>query len=308
MNRRDRWTLRIEAWVMCLLAVVVGFGFGFGLTGAATLSVPLPAGCAPSIAADGFTIQCTFAPPPPKASRYFTYFGYAAGEAALQADHANMIFVPEWGEVADNLSVILQRNITFFQEAKAAGIPSVVLDTGYQTWRGTSVNPTLAADLTVVLRAYQTAGVLGMVKAFYVIDEPDIKGFSDATLRSATTQLRQIAAQFPELAGVQLWVIYAQNGAPAMSSFDCVGSDHYGDIARALAWYSQVPAGQCKLLVPGGAQPWKDDPSAFTAYALANPNTNVVAFLWMDYAGGMGIANDGMLPAYKVSGKAVTGR
>lgn len=300
------WACRVVGALVIAACVWVATSWGL------TLTVPLPTGCAPSIAADGVTIQCTFAPTgpptPPASKRYFTYFGYGAGNAAGQADHVNMIFVPEWGETDANLSVILQRNISFFNEAKAAGIPAVVLDVGFQAWRGTAVNPTLAADLTVVLKAYQTAGVLGMVKAIYPVDEPDIRGFSDASLRQANAIIRQVADGFPELSGVQLWVIYAQDGVPAMSSFDCVGSDHYGDISRALAWYAQVPAAQCRILVPGGAQPWRDDPAPFTAYAMANPNTNVIAFLWVDYSGGLGISDNGMLPAYRAAGKTVIGK
>lgn len=259
-----------------------------------------------ALAAD--VARFTQAAPPPVATKYFTYFGYAAGNAAPQADHCNMVFIPEWGEISSNFDVIMQRNIGFLNEAKAVGINAAVLDVGFQCWSGTNVSPTLAQDVTAVFTALRAGGVLSMVKVLYPIDEPDIKGFSDSTIRQAVNTLRAVASNFSELNGVQFWCIYAQNGTPAMSAFDAVGWDNYGQGAAALNWYTRVPSGQGKIVVPGGANPWQNDPAPFAAYAVANANTHVVAFLWMDYAGGQGISDNGMLPQYRAAGKKVTGK
>lgn len=240
---------------------------------------------------------------------YFGYFGDAAGNAAAWGDHCNIAFVPEWGEAGNNYQVVMDRNISFMKEAAAAGVKSVVYDVGFQLWGPSANNPlktTAPADLAQVFNDLKATGVLGMVKALYPIDEPDLTGKSDAQLVAAVTVLRTAAAAFPELAGVRVWTFYAQNGLPGLSAFDDVGSDHYGDTSRALAWYAQLPPNKGKLLIPGGAQPWRDDPAPFVQYALANPSvTAIIAFLYVDYSAGQGIGSNGMLPAYRTAGKTI---
>lgn len=257
-----------------------------------------------SLAAD--VAKFTQTAPPAARTLYFGYFGYATPEAAQTGDHCNLVFLPSWGAMPTNWPVIASRAVDWLNEAKAAGIQNAVLTVDYLIFSGATLVPNAAANLTALLTQLQTAGVLQMVKAFYPCDEPDLNGFSDATLVAAVALIKKVAAQFAVLADVQCWVIYGVNGTPGMSAYDAVGRDNYGAGAGALTWYNSVPAGKGLILIPGGAQPWDTDPSAFVAYALTNAATIcLLPFLWVDYAGGKGISDNGMAPAYKTAGQRI---
>lgn len=254
----------------------------------------------------------TLADPAPMPSRpklYFSYFGDAAGNAAAFGDHCNMVFVPEWGEDDTDYQIVMDRNISFMKEAAAAGIQNVVYDVGFQLWgpdTRSPLKPTALAELTKVFGDLHTAGVLHMVRALYPIDEPDLAGKSDSDMFNAVGVVRAAAKQFVDLADVQVWCIYGQNGTPGVDAFDAVGWDNYQSGAGALGWYAQLPAGKGKILVPGGAEPWKNDPGPFVQRALSDPTVvAVIAFLWVDYAGGKGINDNGMLAAYRAAGKQI---
>lgn len=254
------------------------------------------------------TKYTTAAPPAPVPVRtlYYGYFGYAAGQAAATADHCNLAFLPSWGATPANWQTIADRAVTWLNEARAAGITSAVLTVDYLIFNEAQLVPNAAANLTALLTQLQTAGVLPLIKAFYPCDEPDLNGFSDATLIAAVALIKEVAAQFQTLGGSQCWVIYGQNSAPGMSAYDAVGRDNYGAGSGAVNWYSSVPAGKGLILIPGGAQPWDTDPGAFVAYALGNPAVVcLLPFLWVDYAGGKGISDNGMAPVYKAAGQRI---
>ncbi len=59
--------------------------------------------------------------------------------------------------------------------------------------------------------------------------------------------------------------------------------------------------GQKMILVPGGASPWKTDPTAFYNYAQTEPTViGIIAFSWLDYENkpNVGIRVNGMAKAY----------
>jgi hypothetical protein len=163
------------------------------------------------------------------------------------------------------------------------------------------------ANLTGLFQQYHAAGVLGLVRAIYPQDEPDLAGFSDATMVATVALIKKVAAGYPELAGLQTWTIYGDTGAtPGMSAIDCVGKDNYGQGSGALGWYGSLPAGKCQILIPGGSDPWKTDPTAFVNYALATPSVIcLLPFIWVDWSGGAGINRNSMLSAYRAAGKRI---
>ena len=144
--------------------------------------------------------------PPAARTLYFGYFGYATPEAAQTADHCNLVFLPSWGTPPAAASVINARAIDWLNEAKAAGITSAVLTVDYLIFANAQLLPAATANLTAFLTQLQAAGVLPLVKAFYPCDEPDLNGYSDATLIAAVALIKKVAAQFSQLGGAQCWV------------------------------------------------------------------------------------------------------
>lgn len=245
--------------------------------------------------------------PPVPRTLYYGYFGYAAGNAAQQAAHCNLVFLPSWGFDQAGWQVINDRAVDWLNETKTAGIGAAVLTVDYLVFNGATLSPTAALGLRTLFDQLKAANVLSLVKVLYLCDEPDGNGFSDATIAAGKAVCQQVAAGYPELAGVQFWVIYGDTGnTPGMASFDAVGKDDYGKGSGALNWYSGVPAGKGLILVPGGADPWRTDPGAFVAYALTNKATVcVLPFLWVDYGGGRGIGSNVENAAYIAAGKRV---
>jgi hypothetical protein len=180
--------------------------------------------------------------------------------------------------------------------AKASGIAHTVLAV---CWRCGADN------LRYVFDGMRAAGVLDRVVALYPEDEPDLR-MSEPEVIAMATLVRGVAAEYPELARVQLWVIYANSGhTPGISQFDAVGRDNYGAGPQQLG-----SANQRLILVPGGASPWQESPDAYLSAANDPRVIAIIPFLWKYPQSGQsqGIRDNGMAPAYRAAGKQATGR
>lgn len=164
-------------------------------------------------------------------------------------------------------------------------------------------------DLFTTLRAQ---GLLEQVAYLYPEDEPDLK-HDEAAITAAHLVARRVSAEFgisPKIA-----VIYAGlNDFPGIASADVIGADDYSLGPNILPLYNLIPIrpGQTLMLVPGGADPWRQDPAPFFAYARAHANVEMVtSFLWgpdfADRGVGLGIGSNGMAQAYCREAIAFTG-
>ena len=234
---------------------------------------------------------------------FFGYYGDCVTCAMETRDHVNLY----WASGFDSLPTTMQELFN----ARAAGIPSVVLAVPAYTG-----NP--EGDVRFFLTSLQAAGYLENIVALYPIDEPDGAGKTDAQVRATNAMLRRVMADYPELAAAKLAVIYT-NGRkwPGIDTYDWVGFDDYDAGCGALSstTYADMKArlrpDQRILILPGGADPWRQDPGCFLAQANADAQViAVVPFIWFDnynHAGAAGIRSNPTRGLYCSAGKKVTG-
>lgn len=252
--------------------------------------------------------------PPPSALRSDLLFGYYYGrpDHVLEvADHANLYWVAADGGPAAQIAAL--------QKAREAGIRNVVLMLPLTTPEGAT--PT-AEDRRAWLEEINQVGALSAdVRALYWVDEPDTPRHRRETAQIVAQNaiLRAVMAEFPALAGAKLAVIYSCGGdRPGVAAFDWVGCDAYGDGCEALdRWVEPMRRallpGQRLILVPGGADPWRQSPTCFEAYAHREPAVvAIVPFLWQTETDEgvtyRGIRENGMAPLYRAAGRRILGR
>jgi hypothetical protein len=215
---------------------------------------------------------------PAPAARADLLFGYYYGASLFMGEmveHTNLA----WSPATDDQMAMLT-------QAKGAGIKNVVL--ALPAYRVTG-GPTAEPELRFWLQRLANVGLLEHVVAVYPIDEPDTVrsgNRSDAEVTAQNALLRKILPDFglpPVLA-----VIYACDTGrqPGFASYDWVGCDHYPSGCGVLTKYietirGKLAKGQRLLLVPGGADPWRQDPACFESYAdLHSEVVAIVPFVW----------------------------
>ncbi len=224
----------------------------------------------------------------------FTFFGQS--DPAITAPFTTVYFVADWGPAGAQES-IKSRQIAEMQAARARGTDRFILMTGFLQFSGEcdyQGNLALAA-YKGQLDALDLSRSVWMV---YPKDEPDGANCSGATMAQVFKEVRNI---FPQ---ARVGVIYGDTGpTPGIDQATDVGRDKYPHGPQVIS----LRADQHLILVPGGADPYREDPKAFVTMAQNNPQVSlVVAFLFVDYAGGKGISDNGMLPAYRSAGCSLT--
>lgn len=241
----------------------------------------------------------------PLPRQYQAEFGYFMGNALdlpLYQDHVGYVFTNDWGNWDTAQDWLQQQTLTELQNAKQFGIKDAIVSVGFlvfdskYNYKGTQYLEAFKTQLDAL-------GLLPMVKTFYVVDEPDFvmrKGLTEKALVEACLGIRQV---FP---GIPLMTIYSNSGQyPAISYFDIVGKDDYSKGTGVLDEMPPISGTQQYAIVPGGAEPWKQDPTKFYQWSLTHPVKYIVAFLFSDYSGGKGIGTNGMLPVYKALGMKI---
>jgi len=231
--------------------------------------------------------------PPSRPGLFYGYYGSCPTCLAGFQDHVNLLMTfPPWdGE---------QQSI---DDMTRAALPTIL---------GTPTDPVALQSLLTDLR---NANVLRYVVALYPLDEPNLTGWTNATILPVLAQQRAVAAKFVELANVKLAVIYGPGSTlPGIGpgGYDWVGFDDYnaGDYAadgELDIFESQLLPTQRVMMVPGGADPWHTDPRPFYIRAQSDPQVLVILpFLWRDYSQGRGIGNNGQAPVYRPYGLAIS--
>jgi len=228
----------------------------------------------------------------------FGYFGLA--DIAATASSTTFTFAIDWGDWTKDKEAIKARIIAQLQSAKAAGLKAIVstgfltFDAGYR-YLGT-------AELATFKKQLDALDLSPIVIALYPVDEPDIHAqLTDAIMVQCCTETR---AAWP---GVKLAVIYGPNGqTPGISAYDWIGRDDYSAGSGELSRLPAIRPDQQWIVVPGGADPWRQDVAPFAAFAKSQPTVAVLMpFLYSDYAGGKGIGTNGTFPAYAAAGTAI---
>jgi hypothetical protein len=223
-------------------------------------------------------------PPRVRSDLYFGYYGDCPACISETANHASFQWIAGWGGPGGQIERIVDR------ATRAAPNRTVIMLPGM--YKHGVVDPAGVAAATAIFTGMQASGVLGNVVAVYPQDEPDFLGLTDQTVTDGNAAVRRVMAEFPGLDRVPLAVIYGGGSGkrPGIASYDWVGIDQYGIGDRVLGKPLQelkrlLGPKQRVLLVPGGAEPWKQDPAPFFRNASADPQTvGIVAFIWFDSA------------------------
>jgi hypothetical protein len=230
---------------------------------------------------------------PPTTSRSNLYYGYyGSGPTQYEAtkDHINILFEATWNGTSPIIS-----------DLQLSSLPTILQTPIYDA-------PTLIAFFTTL----HQAGVLRYVVALYPYDEPDVNGWTDQQVTATIQMQKTVAAMFPELAGVKFAVIYGPgSNRPGIASYDWAGFDDYNAGAGAVgqeldSFETLLTPEQRVIIIPGGADPWRQDPAAFFNRAQADPKVLILLpFLWVNYSGGEGIGDNGEAPLYRQYGLAI---
>lgn len=188
--------------------------------------------------------------------------------------------------------------------AKARGIGKAIIAVGFclfdsaYRYRG-------PAELVALRQQIEAAGFGSMIVALTLVDEPDMHGCSDPLMCTAFAGAR---VAWP---GVKLACIYGDHGTPGAEFADWIGTDNYPLGAGVLDRLPVIRADQRYIVVPGGSDPWRNDPAPFVAFAKTHDVAVVCAFTWFDRpvdeqgVPRAGIRSNGMRDAYVTAARAV---
>ena len=242
---------------------------------------------------------------------YCGYYETRGDQLAETRDHVNMI----WTGLGEGV----QRVIENLRSAQMV----TLLDVDPCIWMGVkgsrNVRPDADAELRARFDTLRAGDVLHLIKTIVVKDEPNQPGDNYADfLPQAAALVRRVAADYAELNGLLLGCMYAGNKPmPHIELFDLVGFDNYERRSGVLApggEYDQMAArllpGQRTMLMIGGYETYRQDPTEFVKFALAHPEVLLVGFfLWPDYVNGepfKGIGSDPQMRAlYVAAGKRI---
>ena len=201
--------------------------------------------------------------------------------------------------------------------ARGAGVRNIVLALPH----GLVWQPGAADEVRFQFVRLQQAGALDGWDSImvYPADEPEIPengSHGDAEVAAMVSWLRGVMAGFPALSGKPVGVIYACSSGkrPGIAAFDWIGCDDYatgcgalGDSYRELV--SRMRPEQRLMVVPGGADPWRQNPACFESFAHGNPRVvALIGFIWQDRAApgvGAGIRSNGLRRLYCEAGRKV---
>lgn len=282
----QRWH-RKALWGLIYFGILIGCGGGGGGGG----------GAEPPVTPSG----------PARPGILFGYYGDMDGQVRETADHVDYLWTFGW--TRDGTGSRAGR----IAEARSQGITKVVL--GIEE----AYLPDGEARVRATLSELRAQGLLAGVIALYPIDEPEGRGKSADEVRAVNAMLRRVMADYPELAQTKLAVIYTGGRRwPGIETYDWVGFDDYNRGSAVLSndqWDDlkrRLRPDQGILLVPGGSDPWRQDPLPFVSKALLDPQVvGIVGFIWFDDADrgvGAGIRSNPTRAAYCGAGRYLLAR
>lgn len=235
----------------------------------------------------------------------FCYYGMNFTAALETVDHANCV------EAADFYGP-LEQLATFTQ---AAGRPVVLY---VPACYGLPVDR-VQSEVAFWLQRLAGAGLLRNVVAVRPCDEPDLKGMSDDEVKARITAVHAAMAMYDETRAKPIAIFYAcSSGArPGIDFVDWPGCDSYGDGCKVLDEYypaleqlvNREPDRRL-VAIAGGSDPWRQDPGCFVQKVRQDGRyVALLGFAYQTVTDGqtyVGIRENGMAPAYRLAGRAVT--
>lgn len=232
----------------------------------------------------------------------YAYYGQDSATVLETAPHANMVWAAEFYGVTEQIATL-----TF---AKQAGMKAVVP-------MPLCLTPLaqIEGEATTWLQRLRGLGLLDNVVAVAWCDEPNTVrsgSWTDANATAAIAAVRRAMVAVNLQAAVA--VIYACSTLtrPGSASADWIGCDDYDSGCTALATFYDgwgLKAGQRFILLPGGADPWRQDPACFTNHAERDSRViAVVPFIWQTVTDGVtmpGIRVNGLRPLYCQAGNTI---
>jgi hypothetical protein len=246
----------------------------------------------------------------------YAFYGTQDDQVARTKDFVNLVHVGAWGDwvTQQGRADLLNTIVGFGQQAKAAGLP-LMFTCDWCLFTQTNPRHNLPRDNAVGFMIefcdrLRDEGLIDSVVAWYPIDEPNIHeiGLSPQQIFDANAVVRDVTQHYTD--GIKpLAVIYGASSGhyPGIEGYDWCGMDNYGspifDNGQYLHLVNQLNDKQKTIIVPGGANPWREDPLPF--YEHAQTDTRVIMvmpFLWFS---GDGIGSNGMAPQYQHVGNMI---
>ena len=233
-------------------------------------------------------------PPDPTRFVHFSYFAKFQDQLPATASYTTLTFESQSDLLAD-VDLIRQNKLH---------VILVIESLMYANGRFVSIEPVRA-----LLHQLGMLGDLDLIVAFYPVDEPDLH-YPDAEITLGNNALHALCKDFPLLGGCDLMVIYSDHRPVGLSSYDWVGTDggQYGRGPLSMG----VPYPQREVVIAGAADPWREAPDAYVAYAQANPQVvAVLAFNWFGYYDEKniyhnGVRDNGTAKAWCLAGRTLT--
>lgn len=232
----------------------------------------------------------------------FGFYGGCDTCALEQQDITNLYMTRPWGTGG---ALWLAETLGQLQMARAGGASVILgLPGAYELHA--------EEEMAFAWKRITEAGFADQVVALYPIDEPDVAGKTDAEVTAVNAMLKRII-------GKPLAVIYGctTGKRPGRDSYDWLGCDDYpagcDNATGASAWAFQagLRPDQRLILVPGGADPWRQDPNCFAVKAHGDKQVvAVLAFIWQDNAApgvGLGVRSNGLRRLYCQMGRTIRG-
>jgi hypothetical protein len=229
-------------------------------------------------------------------------------------------------EVSDHVNFIMEYNGSTLDDLvaklKSYSLP-VALMISQECFGGmnsATLSNSLEDNLRKTFDRLRDEGLLSRISILYPIDEPDGKNITNEVMIECLKRVKAVVSQYAELANVKYAVIYSTHMTyPGITEYDIVGMDKYGVGSNVLIskefkrMLELMNENQRYILIPGGADPWRQDPEAFRRHAHSDPKClAIVPFLWIDYyennQNNLGIKNNPMRDKYIALGKELTGK
>jgi hypothetical protein len=255
-------------------------------------------------------------PVPSRPGIEYCYFGIQNGDAAQIAGSVTMAHVGSWGDW-NSPAFMHQMNADFIEQALEAGIERIMVTLDWCLFTQTNPrhplpNGQCTNNLISFFDFLKSIDRLKYVQAYYLIDEPDIEQnqLNNEQVINAAARVRDVLnAYVPAMPKGPICVIYGpNNNYPGITAVDWAGFDNYGaPIFQPGGQYdglkAQLRADQKTIIVPGGNDPWREDPRPF--YQKAQQDTKVAMIMPFKWFGTDGIGVNGMGPAYVNVGQQV---
>lgn len=222
----------------------------------------------------------------------YGYYGSDTVQLGETEDHVNVHMAMQWGGNELQLQEMIK--------GVKAGKKLIV-----------EFHEALEGESAVRLRlnTFKENGLLESIVMWYIQDEPEKAGYTESEIVNANKRLKSIALEYGITA--KTGVIYsADMNFIGITSYDYVGVDKYdaGDKVFTDGTYmglkQKLRSDQEIILVPGGANPWMQDPEQFFNMAEYDMQVRfIIPFLWIDRVNPdgktqLGIRSNGMRVKY----------